>query len=103
MWNTESLWFEIALISSIFALGNIFFGHFEERTPKWRKVLKFALFVLIAIGISTLFGRIWTFAFLGVLSLLVLYVHGVVLPRKGINGWTAEPKDKYYAMRGWKD
>ncbi len=103
MWSTESLWFEVAVISAIFAFGNIFFGHFEERTPKWRKVLKFVLFVILAIGISMLFGRIWTFAFLGVMSLGVLYVHGVMLPRKGINGWTGEPKDKYYAMRGWKE
>lgn len=24
------------------------------------------------------------------------------LPKKGINGWTAEPREKYYALRGWK-
>lgn len=32
----------------------------------------------------------------------VIYVHGVWLPRHGVNGWTAEPREKYYALRGWK-
>ena len=31
-------WFEVALAATIFAVGNILFGHFEERTPKWRRV-----------------------------------------------------------------
>jgi hypothetical protein len=32
----------------------------------------------------------------------VLVVHGIILPAKGINGWTAESKEKYYRMRGWE-
>jgi len=32
----------------------------------------------------------------------VVYIHVWWLPRKGINGWTGEPKEKYYALRGWK-
>ena len=36
------------------------------------------------------------------LSLIpVIYVHAVLLPRKGINGWTGEPKSTYYDFRGW--
>jgi len=33
-------WFEVALAAAIFAVDNILFGHFEERTPKWRRVMK---------------------------------------------------------------
>jgi len=33
MWTTDSLWFEIAAVSIVYALGNILLGHFEERTP----------------------------------------------------------------------
>jgi hypothetical protein len=25
----------------------------------------------------------------------------MLLPKKGINGWTGEPKSKYYDFRGW--
>jgi len=37
MWSTNSLWFEVAIVSIIYAVGNIVFGHFEERTPKFRR------------------------------------------------------------------
>jgi hypothetical protein len=30
-----------------------------------------------------------------------LIAHFTYLRRHGINPWTAEPKDKYYALRGW--
>jgi hypothetical protein len=23
------------------------------------------------------------------------------LPKQGVNGWTGEPKEKYYQLRGW--
>ena len=53
----DSLWFEVAVVSSIFAFGNIFFGHFEERTPRWRKVLKMLLFIAVVTGLSAFLGR----------------------------------------------
>ena len=43
MWSTDSLWFEIAVVSIIYAVGNITMGHFEERTPKARRVGKYVL------------------------------------------------------------
>jgi len=98
----ESLWFEVAVVASIFAIGNIFFGHFEERTPRWRRVLKFLLLVAVVTGLSAFLGRAWAFGFLGLSLLAVAYIHAIWLPGKGINGWTGEPKDKYYALRGWK-
>ncbi|HYD34997.1 MAG TPA: hypothetical protein VD999_02930 [Vitreimonas sp.] len=102
MFNINTFWFEIAMVSSIFALGNVFFGHFEERTPKLKKVLKFLLFNLITVSISAFFGRTWTVAFYVLMTLGVVYIHGFWLPSKGINGLTGEPKDKYYKLRGWK-
>jgi biotin transporter BioY len=86
---------------TIFAAGNILFGHFEERTPKWRRLLKVVLVTGVAVGISAWLGRPWFWAFMGVMLLAFLYVHAWVLPRKGINGLTGEPKERYYALRGW--
>ena len=102
MWNIDSLWFEVAIVSTITAFGSIFFGHFEEYTPRWRKVLKFLFFICIVTTLSATAGRAWAFGFLGVTLLFVFYIHAVWLPGKGINGWTAEPRDKYYELRGWK-
>lgn len=96
------MWMEIAIVATIFALGNILMGHWEEHTPKWRRVLKFFVVTGVTVGISAWLGRAWAFGFLGLLGVLVIVVHGWWLPRNGINGWTGEPKEKYYAMRGWK-
>lgn len=101
MWNTDTLWFEIAIVSIFFLLGNIFLGHFEERSPKWRKLLKYLITLLILLSISIFFGRTIAFTLLGLSIIPIYYVHGVLLPKKGINGWTGEPKSKYYEFRGW--
>ena len=95
-------WFEIAIISSIFAFGNIFFGHFEERTPRPRKVAKILLFWGVSIAISAFLGRTWFFVFLVILTGFVIVIHAWYLPKMGINGLTGEPKERYYHFRGWK-
>jgi predicted MFS family arabinose efflux permease len=102
MWTTDSLWFEIAIVSIIFAIGNMVMGHFEERTPKARRVGKFLLTLLIVCSISVFFGRTISMILLGFFFLPILYIHLYYLPRKkGINGWTGEPKSTYYDFRGW--
>ena len=102
MWETESLWFEIAIVSILFAAGNILMGQFEERTPKLRRIGKYILFLIVICGISAFFGRIAAMLSLSVFVLPLLYIHGYYLPRKkGINGWTGEPKSKYYEFRKW--
>ena len=93
-----TLWFEVAVVTTIFALGNIFMGHWEERTPKWRRALKMVVFVAIVVGLSAAFGREWAFGFLGAMCVAVLVVHAWWLPKHGINGWTAEPYDKYLEL-----
>jgi hypothetical protein len=95
-------WFEVAMISTLTAVGNILMGHFEEGTPKWRRMLKIFVFIGLSILISSTVGRVWFFVFLGVVLMSVLWIHVWWLPRHGINGWTGEPKDKYYELRGWK-
>ena len=96
------MWMAVAITATIFAVGNILFGHFEEHTPKWRRVAKVGV-VLTAVGTLAHFaGPMWGLAPVGVMLVGVLIIHGCWLPSKGINGWTAEPKDKYYEFRGWK-
>ena len=102
MWITESLWFEIAIVSMIFAIGNITMGHFEEQTPKVRRIAKYVLTVMLVCFISYEFGRTISMTVLGLCLLPVFYIHAYYLPKKkGINGLTGEPKSKYYEFRGW--
>ena len=97
-----NLWVDVAVMATLFALGNILFGHFEERTAKWRRVLKFFLFTGMVALISSTAGRGWSIGLVSALLVVVLVIHGWWLPKQGINGFTGEPKEKYYALRGWK-
>lgn len=98
----NNYWFEIAIITTIFAVGNIIFGNFETHTPKLRRIGKVFLVTALAVGISVLAGRTWFYVFLGAMGLLFVVVHGWWLPKQGIHPITAEPKDRYYKLRGWK-
>jgi len=46
----------VAVTAMIFAIGNIVLGHFEERTPKWRRVTKVFLVTGLVALISRRFG-----------------------------------------------
>jgi hypothetical protein len=102
MYTSETLWLEVAVVSIIFALGNILMGHFEERTPKVRRVAKYLLTILLVCTISNYFGRTTSMIILSLFAIPLVYVHGYYLPKKkGINGWTGEPKSKYHEFRKW--
>ena len=101
MWSTSTIWFEVSIVTIFYLLGNIYFGHFEERSPKWKKLVKYLVTLAIIISLSVFFGRTIALVVLAATLIPLVYVHGIVLPKKGINGWTGEPKGKYYEFRGW--
>ena len=76
-----NVWIDVAVMASLFAVGNILFGHFEERTPKWRRVLKFFLFTGMIALISSTAGRGWSIGLISALLVVVLIIHGWWLPR----------------------
>src|SRR5688500_4774304 len=81
MLTTNSLWFEIAIVSILFAWGNMLLGHFEERSSRLRKVVKYLLTLAIVCGLSIAFGRTVAMVVLAVCFLPVLYIHGYYLPK----------------------
>jgi hypothetical protein len=98
MWKTDSLWFDVAVVMSIFAVGNILFGHFEQHRPPWRRLLKVAIVLAVTLGLAATAGRSWAYGVLAVPLLLAAWVHLVWLPRHGVNGWTGEPRERYLAL-----
>lgn len=94
----------IHLLSAALTLiaGNVMFRRFEPHMRWWQRVLKSLAILALTGAVSHFFGT------RGVLILLVLalapviYIHAIWLPRHGVNGLTAEPKERYYALRGWK-
>ena len=101
MWDINTYWFDFAIVSFIYAIGDILMGHFEEHTPKWRRVLKYFLLLVLIIGLVHFTNRYVAYGLIGLFALFAIYVHAIALPKKGINGWTGEPKEKYYEFRGW--
>lgn len=96
------MWMAVAITAIIFAIGNILFGHFEEKTPKWRRVAKVFLVLGLVAGLSARFGAAWGLFPIALMLVGFVIVHLWWLPhRHGINGLTGEPRDKYYEFRGW--
>jgi len=100
MWNTSTVWFDVAVVGVVFAVGNILFGHFEEHRPKIRRVLKFALFLGGTVVVSSVGLRWVAYGAMGLLALFAAYIHLWWLPSHGVNGLTGEPKERYYELIG---
>ena len=64
--------------------------------------MKYVITLVIIISLSIWFGRTVALITLFVSLIPLIYIHGVVLPKKGINGWTGEPKSKYCFVDGTK-
>jgi hypothetical protein len=102
MWRTDTLWFDVAMVMTIFAIGNILFGRFEEHRNRARRLLKVVLFLALTLTLSATVGRAWAYGALAVPLLAAGWIHLVWLPRNGVNGWTAEPRDRYLQLVGAK-
>lgn len=100
MWATDVLWFDAAIVLGIFAIGSILFGHFEEHKPKWRRVLKVFIVLGVVLTLSATVGRPWAFGVLAIPLLGAIIVHVWWLPKHGVDGWTGEPKERYYELVG---
>ncbi|HXJ86738.1 MAG TPA: hypothetical protein VMS18_07980 [Candidatus Binatia bacterium] len=89
----------VAITGIIFAIGNIVFGHFEEQAPKWRRVAKVVLVLGLVAALAARFGPWWGLFPIGLMLVGFVVVHLWWLPhRYGINGLTAEPKERYYEL-----
>jgi hypothetical protein len=92
---------DLAVVAVFLTIGNVVFRRFEPMMPLWRRLMKTAVALAVTALISYLFGRVGVIVAFGVAVAALIYVHGIWLPRHGVNGWTAEPREKYYALRGW--
>jgi hypothetical protein len=45
---------------------------------------------------------VWAFGVLAIPLLGAVVVHAWWLPKHGVNGWTGEPKERYYELIGVK-
>lgn len=94
--------FEDLFIACAMLLAGIaFFGHFETYTHPARKVVKWTFTLGIVALLSNAVGH-WSLLFMLGLMLLGLTFHFWWCGKHGIHPLTAEPRAKYFALRGWK-
>jgi hypothetical protein len=98
MWRTDTLWFDVAVVMSIFAVGGMLFGRFEQHKSRGRRLLKQVIVLGVVLTLDVMAGRAWAFGVLVPPLVGAAIVHLWWLPKHGINGWTAEPYDKYLAL-----
>jgi hypothetical protein len=92
---------DLAIMAAFLVFGNWRFYRFDPFQPAWRRVLKVVLALAASAVVSYYFGTKGVLVLLSLFLLPLVYVHGYWLPKNGVNGWTAEPREKYYALRGW--
>jgi NhaP-type Na+/H+ or K+/H+ antiporter len=98
MWSIETRWFDVAVVMTIFAFGSLLFGRFEEHKPRLRRATKVVLVLAVTLVLAETLGRVAAYGVLAIPLVAAAYAHLVWLPKHGINGWTAEPYDKYLAL-----
>lgn len=89
------------MVAVILLAGNIAFRHFEPQMPWWRRMLKSMLILGGTALVSHQFGRTGVLAGAAAALAAFLYVHAYWLPKRGVNGWTGEPRARYHQLRGW--
>lgn len=70
MWSTQTAWFDIAVVMSTFAVGNILFGHFEQHKPKGLRLFKAGLILGLTVLLSVVGLRWVAYGLIGLLGLL---------------------------------
>jgi hypothetical protein len=98
MWTTDTYWFDVALVMSIFAVGTICFGRFEEHKSRGRRLVKVAVVLTSVLSLSAAGLRVVAWGLLALVGVAAAWIHLAWLPRHGINGWTGEPREKYLEL-----
>jgi len=97
-----AIWLTAFASSSLFALGSIWFGRFEEGAQRWRRSVKLALTVALPSALTAFFGLVAGLGLLTVLAAVGLAGHFVWCRSHGIDPLSAEPYEKYRRLRGWR-
>lgn len=90
---------EILIVLTIASLAYfVVFNKFEKHVPMKRRIVKLVTVVGVLSLIGIVFSRYAFWGMIGLMTIGQIYVHGVYFPKHGVNGWTAEPYDKYLEL-----
>ena len=96
--TVDSRWFDAAALTALLAVLTVAFDRFERHKPAWRRVAKIAVLVALVLIAIEVLGRARGYGVLGLMLAAGTGFHFAVLSKRGINGWTGEPRDKFEAL-----
>ena len=91
---------ELAALLFLCALSTSIFDKFEVETAAWRKLLRWMLAAALTLGTAPFIGH-WALAVLLGFAALGASAHFIWCKRNGIDPLSAEPRRRYYELRGW--
>lgn len=92
---------EFAALFAVAALGSSLFDKFETETPATRKLLRWIIAAAATLGAYVMIGH-WALAVLAAFALLGTIVHVIWCRVNGVHPLSAQPRRRYYELRGWK-
>jgi hypothetical protein len=91
---------ELGALLVMAILGTSLFDRFEAETAAWRKMLRWSFAALATLGAYAVIGH-WSLLVLVGLGLAGTAIHFGWCRKNGVNPLTAEPRQRYYELRGW--
>ena len=92
---------ELAVLFASCAVGTAVFGRFEAETPPWRLIARWGLLAALVLWLRGVVGHAAA-AVPAVLGAFGLVAHVAWCRRHGIHPLRAEPRRRYYRLRGWR-
>ena len=92
---------ELFVAAAIHATCLALFAPFMWREPLWKRLAKVVVALGLVATISHFAGTTEAFILIGAVVASALTAHFWWLHRHGIHPITAEPLERYYALRGW--
>lgn len=95
------MWMSLAIAGVLYSVATVAVGgRFEGEAPLPRRLVKLAVFFGLTVLLSAWVGA-WSLLYVFGIFAVGTVFHTVWRVRNGINPLTAEPKARYYQLRGW--
>jgi hypothetical protein len=96
------MFLEVVIALTVCVFGSLLFSGFQGRTPRSSTLKKWLVYfaVLAVVGLTA--GRSWSLLW-ALMPVFGLVAHFAWCFRHGIHPLSAEPRARYYALRGWSE
>ncbi len=93
---------DLYLAGLLYSFGAVIFNRFEERTAISKRLRKLVFYHGIAALLVFTVGRPWSLLWIFGMMSIGLTFHFWWTLKHQIHPLTAEPRETYYALRGWE-